>query len=55
MEDKDVCLQCDYSDPDVGCVCSSIDLWYACPLEPTPTEEDFITVQEWEQLQKCDK
>ena len=38
------CLRCDCYDSDFGCTCPSIDKWYACPLEPEPTAEDFITI-----------
>ena len=37
------CLYCDFHDPDMGCTCPPFDKWYACPLEPAPTEEDFIS------------
>lgn len=38
------CLNCGCWDSDrEGCTCPSSDLWYACPLEPEPTAEDFIT------------
>lgn len=40
------CYRCGFNDPDMGCTCPSLDKWYACPLEPEPTEEDFITVEE---------
>ena len=40
------CLRCDCYDSDMGCTCPSIDKWYACPLEPEPTAEDFMTEEE---------
>lgn len=35
------CFGCGFYDSDMGCTCSSLDIWYACPLEPELTEEDF--------------
>lgn len=35
------CRGCDFYDCDFGCTCSSIDKWYACPLEPDPDVFDF--------------
>ena len=41
------CLNCGFYDSDrEGCTCPSIDKWYACPLEPEPTAEDFMTEEE---------
>ena len=40
------CFSCGFYDPDMGCTCSSLDKWYACPLEPAPTEEDFMTEED---------
>lgn len=40
-EIEKVCLTCGFHDEDFGCTCFSSDKWYACPLEPEPTEEDF--------------
>ena len=34
---------CGWYDSDVGCTCSSLELWYQCPFEPELTEEDFKT------------
>lgn len=36
-----LCLGCGFYDSDMGCTCSSLDKWYACPLELELTEEDF--------------
>lgn len=46
------CRNCDFNDPDFGCVCPSYDKWYACPLEPQPSLEDFLTPDEMIALQK---
>lgn len=35
------CLTCDFYDPDFECTCPSHEMWYACPLSPEPTREDF--------------
>lgn len=35
------CFECGFWDEDFGCTCSDLDKWYACPLEPEPTEDDF--------------
>lgn len=36
------CYICGFWDSDFGCcTCPSYDMWYACPLEPEPMEEDF--------------
>lgn len=43
---EDQCLTCDCYDPDRGCTMPSADKWYACPLEPEPTAEDFMTEEE---------
>ena len=41
------CLNCGFYDSDRECcTCPSIDKWYACPLEPEPTAEDFMTEEE---------
>lgn len=41
------CLSCGFYDSDRGgCTCPSIDKWYACPLEPESTAEDFMTEEE---------
>lgn len=32
---------CGFYDTDLGCTCSSMDKWYACPLELNLTAEDF--------------
>lgn len=40
------CIGCGFDDPDYGCTCPSSDLWYACPLEPEPMPEDFLTEEE---------
>lgn len=37
------CLDCGFYDSDFGCTCPSLDKWYACPLEPKPSPEDFMT------------
>ncbi len=35
------CFECDFYDSDFGCTCPSYDMWYVCPLQSEPTEEDF--------------
>lgn len=45
MIDK-TCLNCGCYDSDFGCTCPSLDKWYACPLEPEPSPEDFMTEEE---------
>lgn len=35
------CLICDFYDPDFECTCPSHEMWYARPLSPEPTREDF--------------
>lgn len=40
------CLSCGFYDPDFECTCPSLDRWYACPLEPEPKPEDFMTEEE---------
>lgn len=37
------CFACGFYDEDYGCTCPSLDRWYACPLEPEPKPEDFMT------------
>lgn len=37
------CFTCGFYDEDYGCTCPSCDKWYACPLEPEPKPEDFMT------------
>ena len=42
----DECYKCGFWDSDQeGCTCPSVDKWYACPLEPEPTEEDFADME----------
>ena len=42
------CLNCGFFDSDFeGCTCPSQDRWYACPLEPEPKIEDFMTEETW--------
>ena len=46
--DLDDCYHCLFWDSDYkGCTCPPVDewKWYACPLEPELTEEDFMTVE----------
>ena len=40
MNEKSVnrCLYCDCYDEDFGCTMSSMDKWYACPLETNDEE-----------------
>lgn len=45
MIDKQ-CLYCGFYDSDYECTCPSLDRWYACPLEPEPSIEDFMTEDE---------
>lgn len=40
------CLMCDFYDPDYDCTCPSGEMWYACPLSPDPSPEDFMTEKE---------
>lgn len=35
------CFCCGFYDSDFGCICPPSEQWYACPLMPTPSEEDF--------------
>ena len=45
----DKCYNCGFWDSDYeGCTCPSLDKWYACPLEPEPTEDDFKTAADME-------
>lgn len=46
------CLKCDCYDSDMGCTCPSIDKWYACPLEPEPTAEDFMIEEELKEYRR---
>lgn len=44
---EDPCLNCGCWDSDrEGCTCPSTDRWYACPLEPELSPEDFMTKEE---------
>ena len=44
------CRYCGFWDSDYeDCACPSMDKWYACPLEPEPTDE------EWENYVHGDK
>ena len=47
------CLNCDCYDSDMGCTCPSSDKWYACPLEPEPSPEDFMTEEELKEYRGC--
>lgn len=49
------CLDCDFNDPDFGCICSSYEMWYVCPLSPELSLEDFLTEEEILQQRKTDK
>ena len=44
------CFACSFYDPDFDCTCPISDLWYLCPMEPDPTDEDLrehgFTVEE---------
>lgn len=43
IEEKS-CLHCGFYNTDYeGCECPSTDKWYACPLEPEPSAEGFMT------------
>lgn len=42
------CYGCDFNDPDLGCSCPVDEMWYVCPLEPEPTENDFERVADSE-------
>lgn len=45
----DECYNCGFWDSDYECcTCPSLDKWYACPLEPEPTEDDFKTAADME-------
>lgn len=36
------CRYCGFWDSDYeDCACPSMDKWYACPLEPEPTDEEW--------------
>ena len=38
----DSCNLCGFYDLDsCSCSCPSSEMWYACPLTPEPSEEDF--------------
>lgn len=38
------CFNCGFFDVECECcTCPSQDIWYACPLEPEPKIEDFMT------------
>lgn len=39
------CFGCMCYDPDVGCTMPANDIWYGCPLEPRPIEEDFEKIK----------
>lgn len=41
------CLMCDFYDPDYDCTCPSSEMWYACPLSPDPTPEDFMMEEDF--------
>lgn len=43
MVDKQ-CSGCGFYDSDFECTCPSYDRWYACPLEPEPKPEEFMTL-----------
>lgn len=32
------CYKCGFNDEDYGCVCSSFNKWYACPIESKKLE-----------------
>lgn len=32
------CKSCGFYDCDYGCTCSSLDMWYACPIESAKPE-----------------
>lgn len=41
------CPDCGFWEPDYqACTCPQSDKWYACPLEPEPSEDDFKTEEE---------
>ena len=41
------CFNCGFFDPECGgCTCPPQDRWYACPFEPEPKIEDFMTEEE---------
>jgi len=48
------CYNCGFHDEDFGCTCSSLDKWYACPIESAKPEnqkalEEYIDGEEdWE-------
>lgn len=51
---KNPCWGCGFYDSDSGCTCSSLDLWYACPLEPEPSPEDFMTEEELKRVRNSE-
>ena len=41
------CFDCGFFDAECGgCTCPPQDRWYACPFEPEPKIEDFMTEEE---------
>jgi len=40
------CNTCGFMNDYGACECPPYDKWYACPLEPEPKEEDFVTVKQ---------
>lgn len=39
--ERSPCINCDFYDLDMGCACSPLDLWYACPLASALSAADF--------------
>lgn len=49
------CLECGFWDSDrEGCTCSSLDMWYACPIESKKDEnqKELRAYAEWSAKQK---
>lgn len=43
------CFICGFYDSDYGCTCSTIDMWYACPIESKKPEnqKELEEYAEW--------
>lgn len=51
MDNDNACCDCGFEYND-QCTCPATDRWYACPLEPEPRPEDFMTMKELEELKR---
>lgn len=45
-EDPCRAARCGWNDPDRGCMCSSLEMWYQCPLEPEPDWDAIMSESE---------